>query len=319
MLRRLGRAATALVVVLTIAGAGPVLADDTTALGELPGVPLIADISNPFTQRNGALAAGVPTSTDFARTLTPTEQDLAWFFTDANLVLLRAESLGSDCAGSPPLYCAVAPVAQASLTVFLLGELGIEQDEGIALLAAGCLTDGESTPQRTTSVSDQDGPELGTGGRTYKYRIEIEDGLPVEADCFSTYVGLVLGDTRSWVGGGEVSLQQTSGSDYDFRLVLASPGLTDRLCSPLRTGGIYSCRSGNRVVINFMRWESGAEAFGADMATYRAYLLNHEVGHQLGHGHRLCSVAGRPAPVMAQQTKGVGACEINGWPLENER
>jgi hypothetical protein len=50
------------------------------------------------------------------------------------------------------------------------------------------------------------------------------------------------------------------------------------------------------------------------MDLYRAYLVNHEVGHRLGHGHSHCHGAGRPAPVMMQQSKGIGACTANPWP-----
>ena len=65
---------------------------------------------------------------------------------------------------------------------------------------------------------------------------------------------------------------------------------------------------------------AGAPAFRGDVALYRRYLVNHEVGHLLGHGHVSCQVEDRArAPVMMQQTKGVGACRANGRPLAWER
>ena len=39
----------------------------------------------------------------------------------------------------------------------------------------------------------------------------------------------------------------------------------------------------------------------------------------LGHGHGVCPVSGARAPVMMQQTIGVGACRPNGRPLPWER
>jgi hypothetical protein len=74
-----------------------------------------------------------------------------------------------------------------------------------------------------------------------------------------------------------------------------------------------------RAVLNLMRWRHGAPAFRGNMTMYRRYLVNHEVGHVLGHSHRSCHASGARAPVMMQQTKGVGSCRANGWPLAWER
>ena len=152
-----------------------------------------------------------------------------------------------------------------------------------------------------------------------RMRIEIEDGIAIDPECFAEKVASILNDPRGWGEGGQLAFQPVTDDDPDFRLVLASPGMTDLLCRPLRTGGKYSCRNRDTVILNLARWESGTEEYAGNVETYRQYLVNHEVGHYLGHGHTSCPGADQPAPVMMQQTKGLGECSLNGWPTSDER
>ena len=41
-------------------------------------------------------------------------------------------------------------------------------------------------------------------------------------------------------------------------------------------------------MLNAWRWAQGADAYGSDVGAYRQYLVNHEVGHRLGHSHVGC-------------------------------
>ena len=155
--------------------------------------------------------------------------------------------------------------------------------------------------------------------RVLRFRIEIEDGLAIDGECFSDAVAAILNDPRGWGEDGRLAFQPVTDADPDFRLILASPATTDGLCYPLRTGGKYSCRSGAEVVLNLNRWESGTEEYEDNLDIYRQYLVNHEVGHFLGYGHIGCPGPGEPAPVMMQQTKGLRKCLLNGWPTSDER
>jgi hypothetical protein len=157
------------------------------------------------------------------------------------------------------------------------------------------------------------------GGPVMRYLVEVEAGIVISRLEFARKVHAILGHPKSWGGTGRVSFRRVSHGPVDFRVTLASPATTDRLCAPNLTNGIYSCANGGRAVLNLMRWRQGADAYGSDMTRYRRYLVNHEVGHLLGRGHVSCPAAGTPAPVMMQQTKGVAPCRANPWPLSWER
>jgi hypothetical protein len=138
----------------------------------------------------------------------------------------------------------------------------------------------------------------------------VEGGLPVNRRVFARWVSGTLRDPRSW----GVPVAPVAAEPADLRVALARPGLTDALCAPLQTRGAYSCGIHGRAVLNFERWRDGAKPWEDDLAGYRRYLVNHEVGHLLGRVHEPCPTPGARAPVMMQQTKGVGGCRPNAWP-----
>jgi hypothetical protein len=150
-------------------------------------------------------------------------------------------------------------------------------------------------------------------GRTLTYRLEVEQGLPLDGAAIAAEVHRILTDARGWQPIEGVAFSRTdAGASFD--VIIASPALTDRLCYPLDTIGQLSCRNGGRVILNARRWATAVPWYAGRMADYRAYLVNHEVGHQLGHGHKGCPAPGAPAPVMLQQSKSLYGCKANPWP-----
>ncbi len=206
----------------------------------------------------------------------------------------------------------------------------ISRSDGRTSPATPTPTPTRPAPEPTTDPADL--PEHGSGvlvaapghtgpfgtGRVVRYRVEVEDSLPWRPADVARVVDATLSDRRSWAAAGRARFERVSGEKFDLRIVIASPDTTDKLCAPLGTGGELSCRMGDHVAINALRWAGGVPAFHGDVLKYRRYVVNHEVGHALGEGHATCPGPGKPAPVMMQQTKGVGSCQANGWPLASE-
>jgi hypothetical protein len=71
-----------------------------------------------------------------------------------------------------------------------------------------------------------------------------------------------------------------------------------------------------KTYFSYENWTSVPKTLRYSLHEYRTYVLLHECGHALGQGHRRCT--GGPAPIMLQQTRGLGECTKNIWPLEKE-
>ncbi|MFJ7210080.1 DUF3152 domain-containing protein [Amycolatopsis sp. NPDC098790] len=160
----------------------------------------------------------------------------------------------------------------------------------------------------------------GKSGKLMRYRIALETDIDgVGPASFAKEIRGILGDPRGWTGGGEWRLQQVGpDDDADFTIYLATPASRDKLCGGT-ADGYTSCRNGSNVVLNVARWANAVPNYGAPLDVYRQYMVTHETGHRLGHGHELCPGAGRPAPVMEQQTLGLHGCVPNPWPFPNGR
>ncbi|MFF2325201.1 MULTISPECIES: DUF3152 domain-containing protein [unclassified Streptomyces] len=160
-------------------------------------------------------------------------------------------------------------------------------------------------------------------GHTYRYRIDVEEGLGLDAALFARAVQETLNDDRSWAHDGAMTFERISTGDPDFVITLASPGTTGDWCQKSgldTTVDNVSCDSASteRVMINAYRWAQGSSTFGPDrLFAYRQMLINHEVGHRLGHNHVTCRTPGALAPVMQQQTKSLDIdgikCRPNAW------
>ncbi|QFR02523.1 DUF3152 domain-containing protein [Streptomyces phaeolivaceus] len=157
-------------------------------------------------------------------------------------------------------------------------------------------------------------------GTPLRYRVEVEDGLSLSAARVADEVESVLADPRGWTADGESAFQRVSGGATDFVVKVATPGTVDDVCGRfgLNTRGEFNCNVGDNVMVNLERWELATPVYADDVTAYRALIINHEVGHFLGRGHVTCPGAGKPAPAMMQQIKGMKGCVPNVWPYDRE-
>jgi len=153
-------------------------------------------------------------------------------------------------------------------------------------------------------------------GTLVTYRVEVETGTGQGAPAFAAAVDATLANPASWAGQGRWSIQRVPGDDVDLVIRLATSATVAKVCDAagLDTRGYASCRAGKLVMINLDRWLHAVPEYRGDVALYRHYVINHEVGHGLGFGHQACPGRGRLAPVMLQQTFGLNGCRPNGWP-----
>jgi len=187
-----------------------------------------------------------------------------------------------------------------------------------------------ASPSPSTTPLPQSGPGTfvtapgGSGragkGTPLRYRVEVEKGITISPADVAAQVERTLADPRGWTADGHSAFQRVSSGPTDFRVRLATPATVDRICAEggLDTGGKVNCSVNRNVMVNLRRWVLATEFYREDVVGYRSLIINHEVGHFLGHGHVTCPGEGQPAPAMMQQIKGLLGCVPNVWPYDSD-
>lgn len=159
------------------------------------------------------------------------------------------------------------------------------------------------------------------GGKTvreYTYCVAAKGDVG-DIGEFESTVFRTLNNARGWPRAGAVFTQVSSGCDMTIYLSEA------RYMTWFSSGcsAEYSCRVGQAVIINLTRWDHGVDAWmaaGGTLPRYRRMVINHEVGHRLGHidNEITCDAAGNRAPLMQEQSMDLRTCIPNEWPLDSE-
>lgn len=194
-------------------------------------------------------------------------------------------------------------------------EVGPPADDALAPGAAARPDPMTSTTTGTTDLLMAAAAPAAGRGPLVRYSLQVDPTLGFPLDEVAATVSAALLDERSWARSYTIE-RVADPVAAGIRIVIAAPALVDALCATagLDTAGIFSCWNGRVAALNGWRWAVGARDFD-DVETYRTYLVNHEFGHGLGHGHVGCPAAGELAPVMMQQSKSVAPCLANGWPF----
>lgn len=191
-------------------------------------------------------------------------------------------------------------------------------------------SDQQSTPEPLTdderaailSKAEQTATESGNELVTYTYCVASK-GEVGDLTEFSDTVFSTLNDPRGWPRAGAV-FQEADGTDPNACSMTLTLAAADQMTSfSTECSDEYSCRVGNDVVINVDRWNNATEGWlnaGGTVERYRTMVINHEVGHRLGHldNELTCPAVNQPAPLMQQQSMDLLGCVPNEWPLDEE-
>ena len=145
--------------------------------------------------------------------------------------------------------------------------------------------------------------------KVIRYITSVDPDVKYPGTKFADEIDMYLSDPDGWESHG-----------YEFVRVESKPNVHIRLSSPKTMLHESGCRrddlscaelNGHKMFLNAHRWTAGSRASGQDLDGYRQYVVSHEMGHILGHDHVKCPGSGQPAPIMMQQTVGIGQCRPN--------
>jgi len=144
--------------------------------------------------------------------------------------------------------------------------------------------------------------------KTITYCVVVDSDVNYPLREFTELIQIYLADPEGWSGKGYEFMLKEKGQT-DVMIHLSSPaGLRKVGCDPNLNCAEFK---GKHLHVNSVLWTRGGPKSKLSLEDYRQYVVSHEMGHILGHNHVKCPGPGEPAPIMMQQTKGIGECSPN--------
>ena len=147
----------------------------------------------------------------------------------------------------------------------------------------------------------------------YKFRIVVDEDVIQKYSIrdpsqIIMLVTIYLNDPDGWNSKG-YSFEPVNVNE-DVLIRLSTPTTIDKYCGLTKN---LSCAElgGKNMYLNAYRWFHGASESKLALEDYRQYMVSHEIGHILGFNHKKCPCPNCKAPIMMQQTLGIGKCIPN--------
>jgi len=120
----------------------------------------------------------------------------------------------------------------------------------------------------------------------------------------------VIQHPLGWVRYGHTFKITNNPKEAEIQITLLPQAEMDKAFPSFAADRLSLCNMETKeIFVNEDRWlRRYPDMSQLQLPAYRAYVLQHEIGHALGKGHAKCKQKGERAPVMLQQTLGLKGC-----------
>ena len=141
--------------------------------------------------------------------------------------------------------------------------------------------------------------------KTLTFACVVDPDVRANPKTFAKWIAMYVADPDGWESKGYSFVHVQKNPDIVIHLSSVE-GLKKVGCDPK-----LNCAemNGKHIHVNADLWSGKTQNKSQlQLVDNRQYILSHEMGHILGYGHVKCPGVGNLAPIMLQQTKGIGAC-----------